>query len=460
MTSAADRTGTAVWLGTEADIDRLDWYGGEPTEIIRNSSPSPQLASAALETVAASGFEPVPRWSRGGFNLKADSGQVAGGQRSPGNRWSYRCIVVPHWTLFLLLAWAPALRLRQRWIRRQRRKRGLCLNCGYDVRASGEVCSECGQSLRTIEPAGTPVRRWRRGRWAAGVLVAGVTLILVYVCGQGERPEPVVRLGPATTLPAGPLPRQIELEVGGGLVMRFVLIPSGRFLMGSPPSEVGRREDERQHEVIISRPFYMGVSEVTQEQYQAVMDNNPSEFMGAKNPVETVSWDDAVAFCRKLSERSGYKAHLPTEAEWEYACRAGTATPFHTGRTLPRDTASASRPTIGTSTSGSGASWILPGPSKLHNLSLLNRRQFGAQTTRTSCPIHPQATMNGTPTRETETHMKRSIGARTPIYPTSVWIVGSYDKRGRPNGMTAAWGGVCCSDPRCVAVSPQKATHT
>jgi formylglycine-generating enzyme required for sulfatase activity len=174
---------------------------------------------------------------------------------------------------------------------------------------------------------------------AAGLLVAGLSLIGLYVHGRGHRSEPVVRLGPATTLPAGQLPQRIELEVGGGPAMRFALIPAGRFLMGSPPSEVGRVEDERQHEVIISRPFYMGVTAVTQGQYQAVMGNNPSEFTGEKNPVETVSWDDATVFCRRLSERSGCKVRLPTEAEWEYACRAGTSTPFYTGQVLPRDTA-------------------------------------------------------------------------------------------------------------------------
>jgi formylglycine-generating enzyme required for sulfatase activity len=146
-----------------------------------------------------------------------------------------------------------------------------------------------------------------------------------------------VRLGPATTLPAGNLPPRVEIEVGGGVYMRFALIPSGRFLMGSPPSEVGRVEDERQHEVIISQPFYMGVTAVTQEQYEAVIGKNPSQFEGVKNPVESVSWDDATAFCRRLSERSGHKVRLPTESEWEYACRAGTTTPFNTGQILSRN---------------------------------------------------------------------------------------------------------------------------
>ena len=329
--------GGLFWVCTEADIARVDWYGGEPTEFILNTSPSPQLASAALEMGGGSAFQPIPRWSRGGFNLEVGSGQVSSRRWSAGNRWWYRGVVVPHWAPFLLLAWAPALRLRHRSILRQWRKRGLCLNCGYDVRASGEFCSECGSSLRRIDPGASAPRPWRRGRWAAaGVPAAGMVVIWWCVYGRGERSEPVVRLSPATMLPTGQLPRQIELEMGGGVSMRLVLIPSGRFLMGSPPNEANRVKDETQHEVIISKSFHMGVTEVTQEQYAAVMGKNPSEFKGAKNPVETVSWDDAVAFCGCLSERSGRKVRLPTEAEWEYACRAGTCTPFHTGQTLSR----------------------------------------------------------------------------------------------------------------------------
>jgi formylglycine-generating enzyme required for sulfatase activity len=125
------------------------------------------------------------------------------------------------------------------------------------------------------------------------------------------------------------------LDLSKNVQMRLVLIPAGKFMMGSPATEAGRGGEEGpQHEVTISKPFYMGVFEVTQEQYEQVMGVNPSSFKGAKNPVETVSWDDAVEFCRKLSARTGKKVMLPTEAQWEYACRAGTTTSFHTGDTL------------------------------------------------------------------------------------------------------------------------------
>jgi formylglycine-generating enzyme required for sulfatase activity len=85
------------------------------------------------------------------------------------------------------------------------------------------------------------------------------------------------------------------------------------------------------HPVLLSKPFYMGKYTVTQEQYQAVIGQNPSEFRGAKNPVETVSWNDAVKFCEKVKLKSGVETGLPTEAQWEYACRAGTTTQFYSG---------------------------------------------------------------------------------------------------------------------------------
>jgi len=124
----------------------------------------------------------------------------------------------------------------------------------------------------------------------------------------------------------------LTFDLGKGVTMKLVRIPRGKFMMGSPDSEQDRHPDEGpQHEVTISKPFYLGLTEVTQTQYQAVMGANPSQFKGPTNPVESVSWDDAVLFCRKLSEKTGKTFRLPTEAEWEYACRAGTRTRFSFG---------------------------------------------------------------------------------------------------------------------------------
>lgn len=111
-------------------------------------------------------------------------------------------------------------------------------------------------------------------------------------------------------------------------------IPAGNFLMGSPSSELDRSSDETQHQVTISKSFYMTETAVTQELWVAVMGNNPANFKGAKNPVEHVSWDDCQEFICKLNNLTRQNFRLPTEAEWEYACRAGTTTPFHYGSSL------------------------------------------------------------------------------------------------------------------------------
>ena len=115
---------------------------------------------------------------------------------------------------------------------------------------------------------------------------------------------------------------------------------TGSFIMGSSINELGRNKDEQQHKVIISNPFYIGKYEVTQKIYEAVVGNNPSKFKDPNKPVESVSWDDAVKFCEILNKKysryipSGYKFDLPTEAQWEYACRAGTNTPLNNGKNL------------------------------------------------------------------------------------------------------------------------------
>lgn len=117
------------------------------------------------------------------------------------------------------------------------------------------------------------------------------------------------------------------------LGMRFVRIPAGSFMMGSPTSEMGRQWNETRHRVIISRSFYMGETEVTQGQWNRLVSPNPSAFkLGNNYPVDSVSWNDAIAFIDFLNKLEGTnKYRLPTEAEWEYACRAGSTAAFSDG---------------------------------------------------------------------------------------------------------------------------------
>jgi len=126
-------------------------------------------------------------------------------------------------------------------------------------------------------------------------------------------------------------------DLGNEVVLEMVYIPGGTFMMGSPATELCRSDKESpQHQVTVPA-FYAGKYAITQAQYQAVMGNNPSYFRGEKRPVDNVNWNEAVEFCRKLSEKTGKIYRLLSEAEWEYACRAGTTTPFYFGDTITPD---------------------------------------------------------------------------------------------------------------------------
>ena len=98
--------------------------------------------------------------------------------------------------------------------------------------------------------------------------------------------------------------------------MKFVRIEPGTFMMGSPPEETDHQENEALHRVKLTKPFLMAITTVTQAQWKTLMGNNPSQFHGDDRPVETESWNDAVAFCQKLSAKEGKRYRLPTEAEW------------------------------------------------------------------------------------------------------------------------------------------------
>ena len=134
--------------------------------------------------------------------------------------------------------------------------------------------------------------------------------------------------------------KYITLDLGKGITMDLIGIPGGKYLMGSPEHEPERANDESpQHQVNI-RPFLLGKYPVTQAQWQAIMKNNPARFTEeANNPVEKVSWFDCIDFCQRLSEKLGREFRLPSEAEWEYAARAKTTTPFFYGETITTELA-------------------------------------------------------------------------------------------------------------------------
>jgi formylglycine-generating enzyme required for sulfatase activity len=196
--------------------------------------------------------------------------------------------------------------------------------------------------------------KWRKPALFGVVTVLALSLPAVLLWSfwgrvtQGKAPASSVRWEEAAAL---------AREVTNSIGMKLALIPPGKFLMGSPPNEKDREHldkgSEQQHEVEISKPFYMGMYEVTQADYERVMGTNPSWFSatggGKENvegqdtsrfPAENVSWNDAVEFCKKLSElpeekHKGRVYRLPTEAEWEYACRGGASSkPFSFGDSL------------------------------------------------------------------------------------------------------------------------------
>jgi formylglycine-generating enzyme required for sulfatase activity len=166
--------------------------------------------------------------------------------------------------------------------------------------------------------------------WQAAVLAALISGLVAWAKAAKEAPSPSSGNAEVITNSIG---------------MKLVPIPAGRFTMGSPYGEIEREPDEVLHEVTITKPFYMGVYEVTQAEFVRFMDpkiraNFHSDNGGGPDyPMENVLWVEADEFCKKLSasdaeKRAGRKYRLPTEAEWEYACRAGTSSAFHSGDSL------------------------------------------------------------------------------------------------------------------------------
>jgi formylglycine-generating enzyme required for sulfatase activity len=160
-----------------------------------------------------------------------------------------------------------------------------------------------------------------------------------------RRQKTVRRALPSRKTMSTPMPPHLVLNLGGDVTMRLRLVPDGEFLMGSTglPDEVAT--EGPQHQVRIARPFYLGEFPVTQAQYEAVMGHNPSQFEGdSDRPVEQVSWFAAQEFCMRLTQATGRWVRLPTEAEWEYACRAGTTSKYPWGEEVTAEKINAKIP--------------------------------------------------------------------------------------------------------------------
>ena len=175
------------------------------------------------------------------------------------------------------------------------------------------------------------------------VMVLGLVGSITFIAGCSKKKAPQTKDEPTTgkvgSAPKESLGKEAVIDLGKGIKLDMVLIPAGKFKMGSPLSEKGQTNDGTQHEVTLTKQFFMGKYEVMQEQWEAVMGNNPSYTKGVKFPVTNVSWEDCQKFIKKLNGKTSGGYRLPTEAEWEYACRAGTITAYSFGDSLTKSDA-------------------------------------------------------------------------------------------------------------------------
>ena len=161
-------------------------------------------------------------------------------------------------------------------------------------------------------------------------------------------PTVVIPPPPPTVIKGNSYDERVNISGKNPELIKMIYIPQGEFLMGSPAREIGRYDDEGPQHLVRVRDFYIAQTPITQAQWREVaslpqegklLNPNPSSFKGDKRPVEQVSWQDALEFCARLSRHTGKNYRLPSEAEWEYACRAGTKTPFYFGHTISTDLA-------------------------------------------------------------------------------------------------------------------------
>lgn len=224
----------------------------------------------------------------------------------------------------------------------------LLVNKGWQPKDIPEPWLGLLKSALPMEPTerAQDVRRW----WQSGSKRGGKSRVVRETPAAGKEKLEVFRFEVLTVNRRGEIvkrenreARYFQENLGEGVFLDMVAIPGGTFLMGSPPEEKGRYDNESPQHSVTVEPFYMGKFEVTQAQWRWVasfpqvkraLESNPSYFKGESLPVEQVSWYDCEEFCARLSQYTGNSYRLPSEAEWEYGCRAGTTTPFHFGETL------------------------------------------------------------------------------------------------------------------------------
>ena len=305
-----------------------------------------RLQSPPNSTKMFSGSEVVPPTPRDHFNdyagiVQPDIARTLDDELTQFEQTTSNQLVVaiyPHmqsnssiedYTLRVARAWGVGQRDRNNgavlFIFSQDRKLTLQVGYGLESALPNALCKQI------IENEITP--RFRNGDFTGGVS-AGVHAVIAAVRGEHRG------TGSAgdTTLEKRTSPEPGQAWTVPDLNLEMVFIRPGTFTMGSPVTEQGRNDGEIQHTLILTKGFWLGKTVVTQGQWEAVMGGNPSNFKNAGRdaPVEQVSWDDAMQFCRKLTDRErqagrlpeGHEYTLPTEAQWEYACRAGTTGPF------------------------------------------------------------------------------------------------------------------------------------
>ena len=200
----------------------------------------------------------------------------------------------------------------------------------YEISGNELIISYTGTLLRSSDAV-----NWTEVVSASSPYKIALSDKKLFFCAKASD-EPVTPILPG---------QDVTITLPEGVKLDLIWISPGTFMMGSPEGELGGGGDEILHQVTLTRGYWLGKYEVTQAQYEAIMGENPSRFKGTDQPVESVSWNDAMAFCEKLTEREqaagrllkGYEYTLPTEAQWEYACRAGTMTAFNNGTNIETD---------------------------------------------------------------------------------------------------------------------------